>query len=138
MPDDPFTGELLSQLVAGRTYPDDPSAHGSVDWVQTHLSHVFLTGERVYKFRKAVDLGFVCFTSRDERNADCLREVAFPAGVHSVGYPLAGLPGAKPGRYPPGTGAGPLERTSSHPGGLRYFVAEGGSPRRQHLARPWR
>jgi hypothetical protein len=44
--------------------------------VQTHISHVFLTGERVYKLRKAVDLGFVCFASRAERDADCLREVA--------------------------------------------------------------
>jgi aminoglycoside phosphotransferase family enzyme/predicted kinase len=44
--------------------------------VQTHLSHVFLTRRRVYKLRKAVDLGFVCFASRAERNADCEREVA--------------------------------------------------------------
>ena len=43
--------------------------------MQTHISEVFLTRERVYKFRKAVDLGFVRFGSRDERNADCLREV---------------------------------------------------------------
>ena len=43
--------------------------------MQTHLSHVFLTSERVYKFRKPVDLGFACFASVEERNADCLREV---------------------------------------------------------------
>jgi aminoglycoside phosphotransferase family enzyme/predicted kinase len=43
--------------------------------IQTHLSIVFLTGTRVYKLRKAVDLGFVDFTSRAARNADCLREV---------------------------------------------------------------
>jgi len=57
-------------------HPHDPSAARGVEWIQTHLSHVFLTGRRVYKLRKAVDLGFVCFASRAERNADCLREVA--------------------------------------------------------------
>jgi aminoglycoside phosphotransferase family enzyme/predicted kinase len=37
---------------------------------------VFLCGERVFKFRKRVSLGFVDFRTRAERNADCLREVA--------------------------------------------------------------
>jgi aminoglycoside phosphotransferase family enzyme/predicted kinase/GNAT superfamily N-acetyltransferase len=68
--------EELTALAAPGAYPDDPSAALGVEQVQTHLSQVFLTGRRVYKFRKAVDLGFVCFTARAERNADCLREVA--------------------------------------------------------------
>jgi hypothetical protein len=68
--------EDLRALAAPGAYPDDPSASAGVESVQTHLSHVFLTRERVYKFRKAVDLSFVCFTQRAERNADCLREVA--------------------------------------------------------------
>jgi len=71
-----LASEELSALAAPGAYPDDPSAALGVEQVQTHLSHVYLTGGRVYKFRKAVDLGFVRFTSRDERNADCLREVA--------------------------------------------------------------
>ena len=66
----------LRALTAPGAYPCDPSAAAGVEWLQTHLSQVFLTGERVYKFRKSVDLGFVCFTKRAERNADCLREVA--------------------------------------------------------------
>jgi hypothetical protein len=65
----------LRALAAPGAYPDDASAGRAVEQVQTHLSHVFLTGRRVYKFRKSVDLGFVRFTSRGERNADCLREV---------------------------------------------------------------
>ncbi len=61
--------------------------------------------------RKAVDLGFVCFASRAERNADCLREVALnrrlapdvylgvapierAAGGVRVGPPAEGLAGA--------------------------------------------
>jgi aminoglycoside phosphotransferase family enzyme/predicted kinase len=36
---------------------------------------VYLTGERAWKLRKAVDLGFIDFSKRAERNADCAREV---------------------------------------------------------------
>jgi aminoglycoside phosphotransferase family enzyme/predicted kinase len=69
--------EVIAGLAEPRAYPKDPEAGaGRVEVVQTHLSHVFLTPTRVYKFRKAVDLPFVCFASREERNADCLREVA--------------------------------------------------------------
>lgn len=57
-------------------YPGDPSAGAGVTAVQTHISWVFLTGERVYKVRKAVDLGFLDFSTRAARNADCAREVA--------------------------------------------------------------
>ncbi|MDH3519539.1 MAG: AAA family ATPase [Myxococcales bacterium] len=63
-------------LAAAEAYPHDASAAQSLQTIQTHLSHVFLTAERVYKFRKAVDLGFVRFATREERSADCLREVA--------------------------------------------------------------
>ena len=66
----------LAALLRSRAYPHDPSAAQTLETIQTHISHVFLTGKRVYKFRKAVDLGFVCFSSRDQRNADCLREIA--------------------------------------------------------------
>ena len=76
MSDDGLTPRVLTALATASAHPRDPSARGGVEWVQTHLSHVFLTRERVYKFRKAVDLGFVSFSSREERNADCLREVA--------------------------------------------------------------
>jgi hypothetical protein len=71
-----LTPDDLRALATPAAHPDDASAAGGVEWVQTHLSHVFLTGARVYKFRKSVDLGFVRFTQRAERDADCLREVA--------------------------------------------------------------
>jgi aminoglycoside phosphotransferase family enzyme/predicted kinase len=62
-------------LAHPEAFPGDPSAVRGVEWIQTHLSHVYRTADRVYKFRKPVDLGFVNFLSRAERNADCLREV---------------------------------------------------------------
>ncbi len=69
-------GAVWRALACAEAFPDDPTAASGVEWIQTHLSHVYLTGARVYKFRKPVDLGFVCFASRAERNADCLREIA--------------------------------------------------------------
>lgn len=68
---------MLAALGQPGAYADAGGAPArEVEWIQTHLSHVFLCGARVYKFRKAVALGFVDFSTRAERNADCLREVA--------------------------------------------------------------
>lgn len=66
----------IAALSQPGAYPHDPSAAEGIERIETHLSEVFLSRDRVCKFRKPVDLGFVCFTSRAERNADCLREVA--------------------------------------------------------------
>src|SRR5215470_2001141 len=71
----PIAPGLVRALASPRAYPADASRARGVAWVQTHLSHVFLTRDRVYKLRKAVDLGFVDFRARAARNADCLREV---------------------------------------------------------------
>ncbi len=73
---EPLAGGLVAALARAEAYPLDPDARRGVRSVETHLSHVFLTRRRAYKLRKAVDLGFVDFSRRAERNADCLREVA--------------------------------------------------------------
>ena len=54
----------------------DGAGPDTVQWIQTHISHVFLVGDRVYKLRKGVTLPFLDFGTRAERNADCVREVA--------------------------------------------------------------
>jgi aminoglycoside phosphotransferase family enzyme/predicted kinase len=72
---EPLPPGLLAGLRRAVAYPDDPDAGSGVQEIQTHISHVFLTRTRVYKLRKAVDLGFVAFGQRAERNADCEREV---------------------------------------------------------------
>lgn len=73
---EPLDPGLVSALAQGTALPAGADRrHAPPRHVQTHLSHVFLAGERVYKLRKAVDLGFVCFATRAERNADCLREL---------------------------------------------------------------
>lgn len=63
-------------LERGFAYPEDDSARGGVVRLQTHISNVFLTPNRVYKFRKPVQLDFLDFSTREKRNADCLREIA--------------------------------------------------------------
>jgi len=75
-PLEPLPARLIAGLRHSSAYPEDRSARGRIAHVQTHLSHVFLSGEKVYKLRKAVDLGFVCFATKAQRDADCLREVA--------------------------------------------------------------
>jgi len=74
-PGEPLAPRLLQALASADAHPGDPSRGAGVEWVQTHLSHVFLTRDRVYKLRKAVELGFVDFRTRAARNADCLREL---------------------------------------------------------------
>lgn len=74
-PVEPIAVELTRSLATPEAYPGDAGARAGVTEIQTHISHVFLTRDRVYKVRKSVDLGFVSFQSRAERNADCVREV---------------------------------------------------------------
>lgn len=73
---EPLPPELPAALEDASAYSEDPSAKAGVEALQTHISHVFLTGERVYKLRKAVRPGFLDFGTREVRNADCVREVA--------------------------------------------------------------
>jgi uncharacterized protein len=46
-----------------------------VEVVETHISWVFLEGGDVYKVKKPVDLGFLDFRSREQREAACEAEV---------------------------------------------------------------
>lgn len=72
---EPLPAGLVEALREPCAYPNDPGAVAGVDEVQTHVSHVFLTRERVYKLRKAVDHGFIRFGRLEQRNADCVREL---------------------------------------------------------------
>lgn len=89
---------LVDGLSEPAAYPLDPSAANGVTSVQTHISYVFLTQSRVYKVRKAVDLGFLDFSTRRVRNNDCLREVALNRRLASDVYlglaPLVSAGGA--------------------------------------------
>jgi hypothetical protein len=72
---EPLAGGLAEALASPAAYPAEAGAAAGVTHVQTHISHVFLCGARVYKLRKAVRLAFLDFSTRALRNADALREV---------------------------------------------------------------
>jgi len=55
----------------------DPETHGGaeVERVDTHISHLFLAGRRVYKLKRAVKLAFLDFSTPELRRKACEREL---------------------------------------------------------------
>ena len=68
----PTQARIVELLSAPATYPHgvDDVAH-----VQTHISHVFLAGDFVYKLKKAVTFPFLDFSTAAARRAACEEEV---------------------------------------------------------------
>jgi aminoglycoside phosphotransferase family enzyme/predicted kinase len=64
--------ELIEALSAPAAYPHPVRG---LRVIQTHISCVFLTGERVYKVKKPVDFGFLDYSTLERRRAFCEREV---------------------------------------------------------------
>ena len=52
-----------------------PEAVTGVELVQTHVSYIFLTDSHAYKVKKAVDFGFLNFSTIDRRRFYCDEEV---------------------------------------------------------------
>lgn len=52
-----------------------PHPVGGIEQRETHISHVFLTGDYVYKVKKAVNLDFLDFTTLEKRRHYCGQEV---------------------------------------------------------------
>jgi uncharacterized protein len=63
---------LIRSLTDPRLY--EPSCTG-VRVIETHISFVLLTGHYAYKIKKAVDLGFLDFTTLPVRHFYCQREL---------------------------------------------------------------
>ncbi len=53
-------------------YPQEP---GKIELIQTHISFVFLTKNYVYKIKKAVNFGFLNFSTLEKRRFFCEREL---------------------------------------------------------------
>jgi uncharacterized protein len=62
----------VQALLDPRSYPDRPA---TVDLIQTHISYVLLAGDFVYKLKKTVDLGFLDYTSLEQRRIACEDEL---------------------------------------------------------------
>jgi aminoglycoside phosphotransferase family enzyme len=53
-----------------------PHGVDRVDFLQTHISSIFLTGQLVYKLKKPMDFGFLDFSSVELRQENCEKELA--------------------------------------------------------------
>jgi aminoglycoside phosphotransferase family enzyme/predicted kinase len=63
---------LVEQLADPAAYPHPV---GDIDVRQTHISAVFLAGPHVYKVKKPVSLGFLDFSTLEQRRHFCEEEV---------------------------------------------------------------
>ena len=64
--------DLVEGLLRPEAYPWHPDG---VDALETHISWVFLAGDRVVKVKRPVAYGFVDHTSLEARHRSCLDEV---------------------------------------------------------------
>ncbi len=65
---------VIRALLDPAAYP--PPRPAAVELRQTHISYVLLAGERVYKIKKPVALGFLDYSTPARRAYYCRREVA--------------------------------------------------------------
>ncbi len=63
---------LVESMKKPDFYPDNPSV---IELIQTHISFIFITDNYVYKVKKAVNFGFLDFTSLDKRKFYCAEEL---------------------------------------------------------------
>jgi aminoglycoside phosphotransferase family enzyme len=64
--------EIVQAMLRPKTYEEDP---GEVEMIQTHISYVFLTKDLVFKVKKAVNFGFLDFSTLEKRRLNCLKEL---------------------------------------------------------------
>jgi uncharacterized protein len=64
------------QIVDALMHPDGyPEEVDKIDLIQTHISFVFLTKNFVYKVKKAVNFGFLDFSTLEKRRLFCEKEL---------------------------------------------------------------
>lgn len=64
--------QVVDALMAPQAYPEEP---GEIELIQTHISFVFLTKKFVYKIKKAVNFGFLDFSTLEKRRLFCEKEL---------------------------------------------------------------
>lgn len=73
MPESPYDLPKLIHNLSNPACYDHPA--GPVRHLETHISHILLTGEYAYKIKKPLNLGFLDFSSLDKRLFACEEEV---------------------------------------------------------------
>jgi aminoglycoside phosphotransferase family enzyme len=64
--------QIVEALMTPEAYDEAP---GSIELMQTHISFIFLTKHFVYKVKKAVNFGFLDFTTLEKRRFFCEKEL---------------------------------------------------------------
>ena len=64
--------QVVQALLKPQAYPEES---GKIDLIQTHISFVFLTNNFVYKVKKAVNFGFLDFSTLAKRRVFCEKEL---------------------------------------------------------------
>ena len=64
--------DIIQSLLNPKKYPDNPD---KINLVQTHISYVLISKEKVYKIKKPVDFGFLDFTTLEKRKFYCEQEI---------------------------------------------------------------
>jgi len=64
--------QVTQALLKPEAYPEETS---KIELIQTHISFVFLTKNFVYKMKKAVNFGFLDFSTLDKRHFYCVKEL---------------------------------------------------------------
>ena len=93
MPDYPAQQKLIAALCDPHHYPH---AAKTVRVLETHISWVLLAGRYAYKIKKAVDLGFLDFTTLAKRRHYCAEELRlnrrFAPGLYLDVVAISGTP----------------------------------------------
>ncbi len=90
----PDTDSLITALRRPEAYSH--AVGESVGFLQTHISLLFFAGDRVYKVKKPVDLGFLDYTTLEKRRDFCVEEVRLNRRLASQTY--LGVAPILPGR----------------------------------------
>jgi aminoglycoside phosphotransferase family enzyme len=64
--------QVVEALLNSQAYPEEA---GKVELIQTHISFVFITKNFVYKMKKAVNFGFLDFSTLEKRRFYCEKEL---------------------------------------------------------------
>lgn len=64
--------EVVDALLKPDAYPEETS---KIELIQTHISFVFITDHFVYKVKKAVNFGFLDFSTLEKRHFYCQKEL---------------------------------------------------------------
>jgi uncharacterized protein len=65
--------QIVEALMKPQAYDEQT---GPIELVQTHISYVFLTKDFVYKVKKAVNFGFLDFSTLEKRRFFCEKELS--------------------------------------------------------------